>query len=144
VGRGVEEEEGVGVGGEVEGGREGEDVELWEDGRKVGEVLGGCRIVPVLIPRLCAQKIRSRFLATPDKSATLESLVENEKNEKKRVATEGLLWLIRYVPYLPAFEMDCVDDEIVVEDSSLRRLHSRGVRRTKLRNSLRVSRRATA
>lgn len=25
----------------------------------------------------------------------MESLVENEKNEKKRVATEGLLWLLR-------------------------------------------------
>ncbi|KAM0751326.1 glycolipid transfer protein [Meredithblackwellia eburnea MCA 4105] len=40
-------------------------------------------------------KIRTRFLATPDKSATLESLVENEKGEKKRTATEGLLWLLR-------------------------------------------------
>lgn len=43
------------------------------------------------------QKIRARFLATPDKSATLESLVVNEQGEKKRIATEGLLWLIRYV-----------------------------------------------
>ncbi|KAK4700463.1 hypothetical protein P7C70_g5785, partial [Phenoliferia sp. Uapishka_3] len=40
-------------------------------------------------------KIRARFLATPDKSATLEQLVENEKGEKKRTATEGLLWLLR-------------------------------------------------
>ncbi|KAL8287466.1 hypothetical protein RQP46_003324 [Phenoliferia psychrophenolica] len=40
-------------------------------------------------------KIRTRFLATPDKSATLEDLVENEKTEKKRTATEGLLWLLR-------------------------------------------------
>ena len=42
-----------------------------------------------------SQKIRARFLATPDKSATLESLLENEKGEKKRTATEGLLWLTR-------------------------------------------------
>jgi len=28
-------------------------------------------------------------------SDTLEKLVENEKGEKKRVATEGLLWLLR-------------------------------------------------
>ncbi|KAM0792298.1 hypothetical protein ACM66B_004987 [Microbotryomycetes sp. NB124-2] len=41
------------------------------------------------------KKIRDRFLATPDKSATLESLMENEKGEKKKTATEGLLWLIR-------------------------------------------------
>lgn len=41
------------------------------------------------------QKIRARYLAAPDKSPTLELLVENEKDEKKRTATEGLLWLIR-------------------------------------------------
>ncbi|KAK4058847.1 hypothetical protein OIO90_000293 [Microbotryomycetes sp. JL221] len=41
------------------------------------------------------KKIRDRYLATPDKSATLESLMENEKGEKKKTATEGLLWLIR-------------------------------------------------
>jgi hypothetical protein len=28
-------------------------------------------------------------------SDTLEKLVENEKGEKKRTATEGLLWLLR-------------------------------------------------
>lgn len=44
------------------------------------------------------QKIRTRYLATPDKSATLESLMEHEKTEKKKTATEGLLWLIRCVP----------------------------------------------
>ena len=31
----------------------------------------------------------------PDKSATLEALVMNEKGEKKRTATEGLMWLLR-------------------------------------------------
>lgn len=41
------------------------------------------------------KKIRARYLAAPDKSPTLELLVENEKDEKKRTATEGLLWLIR-------------------------------------------------
>ncbi|KIK09835.1 hypothetical protein K443DRAFT_671151 [Laccaria amethystina LaAM-08-1] len=40
-------------------------------------------------------KVRTRYLATPEKSATLEKLVENEKDEKKRTATEGLLWLLR-------------------------------------------------
>jgi len=40
-------------------------------------------------------KVRTRYEATPALSATLESLVENEKGEKKRTATEGLLWLLR-------------------------------------------------
>ncbi|KAF8326849.1 glycolipid transfer protein domain-containing protein [Cantharellus anzutake] len=40
-------------------------------------------------------KVRTRYLAAPTISATLESLVENEKGEKKRTATEGLLWLLR-------------------------------------------------
>jgi len=40
-------------------------------------------------------KVRARYEATPTLSATLELLVENEKNEKKRTATEGLLWLLR-------------------------------------------------
>ena len=31
----------------------------------------------------------------PAQSGTLELLVESEKNEKKRTATEGLLWLLR-------------------------------------------------
>ena len=41
------------------------------------------------------QKVRARYDAAPSKSATLELLVENEKGEKKRTATEGLLWLLR-------------------------------------------------
>ncbi|KAJ3509027.1 hypothetical protein NLJ89_g5437 [Agrocybe chaxingu] len=40
-------------------------------------------------------KVRARYDAAPTLSSTLESLVENEKGEKKRVATEGLLWLLR-------------------------------------------------
>ncbi|KAH8916543.1 glycolipid transfer protein, partial [Atractiella rhizophila] len=41
------------------------------------------------------QKIRARQAAAPAESGTLESLVENEKGEKKRTATEGLMWLLR-------------------------------------------------
>ena len=53
---------------------------------------------PLLCSRLGpVQKIRARYLAAPAQSATLEALVENEKGEKKRTATEGLLWLIRCV-----------------------------------------------
>ncbi|KAF8070796.1 glycolipid transfer protein domain-containing protein [Lyophyllum atratum] len=40
-------------------------------------------------------KVRARYDAVPAQSATLEELVENEKTEKKRTATEGLLWLLR-------------------------------------------------
>ena len=39
--------------------------------------------------------MNARYEATPDKSATLEQLVLNEKGEKKRTATEGLMWLLR-------------------------------------------------
>ncbi|KAH9839131.1 het-c2 protein [Rhodofomes roseus] len=40
-------------------------------------------------------KVRARYEANPEQSATLEQLVENEKGEKKRTATEGLMWLLR-------------------------------------------------
>lgn len=41
------------------------------------------------------QKVRARYEKTPTLSNTLEKLVENEKGEKKRTATEGLMWLLR-------------------------------------------------
>lgn len=41
------------------------------------------------------QKVRARYDAAPDLSGTLERLVENERGEKKRTATEGLMWLLR-------------------------------------------------
>ncbi|KAJ3563548.1 hypothetical protein NP233_g8871 [Leucocoprinus birnbaumii] len=40
-------------------------------------------------------KVQARYDDAPDKSRTLESLVENEKGEKNRTATQGLLWLLR-------------------------------------------------
>jgi len=40
-------------------------------------------------------KVRARYDKTPTLSDTLEKLVENEKRENKREATEGLLWLLR-------------------------------------------------
>ena len=42
-----------------------------------------------------SQKVRARYDEAPELSGTLEKLVENEKGEKKRKATEGLLWLLR-------------------------------------------------
>ena len=44
---------------------------------------------------ICVQKTRTRYLAEPSKSATLQELVTNEKADKSTTATQGLLWLIR-------------------------------------------------
>lgn len=46
------------------------------------------------------QKIRDRQLAAPTLSETLQDLVLNELKEKKHTATEGLVWLNRYVSSL--------------------------------------------
>jgi hypothetical protein len=47
------------------------------------------------------QKIRDRQLAAPAHSETLQDLALNELKEKKHTATEGLVWLNRYVfPYI--------------------------------------------
>lgn len=43
------------------------------------------------------QKIRDRQLEAPALSGTLQELVANELKEKKHTATEGLVWLNRYV-----------------------------------------------
>ncbi|KAH7890169.1 het-c2 protein [Phlebopus sp. FC_14] len=40
-------------------------------------------------------KVRTRYNSHPTESVTLELLLANEKNEKKRPATEGLMWLLR-------------------------------------------------
>jgi len=40
-------------------------------------------------------KVKARYDAASSQSGTLEQLVENEKGEKKRTATEGLMWLLR-------------------------------------------------
>ncbi|KAG0332327.1 hypothetical protein BG000_010117 [Podila horticola] len=41
------------------------------------------------------KKIRERFLTNPAGNSTLQKLVLAEKAEKKKTATEGLLWLTR-------------------------------------------------
>jgi len=41
------------------------------------------------------KKIKTRYDVDPESNVTLECLVVNEKGEKKRTATEGLLWLKR-------------------------------------------------
>ena len=64
------------------------------------------------------QKIRERQLAAPAESETLQELVINELKTKKHAATEGLVWLVRYVisiqfyilllPSLSADMMACI------------------------------------
>lgn len=54
---------------------------------------------PRLAPRYALirpQKVRDRQLAAPAESETLQALVLNELKSGKHVATEGLVWLIRY------------------------------------------------
>ncbi|KAF9353833.1 hypothetical protein BGX26_008410 [Mortierella sp. AD094] len=41
------------------------------------------------------KKIRERFLTNPEANSTLQKLVKGEQGEKKKTATEGLLWLTR-------------------------------------------------
>ncbi|KAJ9109255.1 hypothetical protein QFC21_000584 [Naganishia friedmannii] len=42
-------------------------------------------------------KVRARFASHAVQSATLEDMVNSEKVEKKKTATEGLMWLLRQV-----------------------------------------------
>lgn len=44
------------------------------------------------------KKLRERQLAAPAESETVQALVLNELKTKKHVATEGLVWLVRYEP----------------------------------------------
>ncbi|KAF1994501.1 glycolipid transfer protein-like protein HET-C2 [Amniculicola lignicola CBS 123094] len=60
------------------------------------DVLGSAAFKPVKSDMLGnIKKIRDRQLAAPTLSETLQDLCLNELKEKKHVATEGLLWLIR-------------------------------------------------
>lgn len=43
------------------------------------------------------QKLRERYNAATAESETLQALVLNELKTKKHTATEGLLWLVRYI-----------------------------------------------
>ncbi|KAG7694144.1 hypothetical protein KL930_002892 [Ogataea haglerorum] len=40
-------------------------------------------------------KVRAKLLAAPDKAGTLQDLILSEANDKKKTATQGLLWLCR-------------------------------------------------
>lgn len=76
------------------------------------DVLGSMAFQPVKSDMLGnVKKVRERQLAAPAESETLQSLVVNELKTKKHVATEGLVWLVRYIqdpllpPFLPPLEL---------------------------------------
>jgi len=48
------------------------------------------------------KKVRTRYLTDESANRTVELLVENEKTEKKRIATEGLVWLNRGLKFTHA------------------------------------------
>ncbi|CAB4404062.1 unnamed protein product [Rhizophagus irregularis] len=57
------------------------------------------------------EKIKNRYEADPAKSPTLEKLVINEQGEKKRTATEGLLWLKRGLEFTSVALRRSINDE---------------------------------
>ncbi|KOS16091.1 het-c2 protein [Malassezia pachydermatis] len=85
------------------------------------------------------KKIRDRLLATgPDLSGTLELLVKNEgqPGDKKRTATEGLMWLLRGLDFTAKAlhrSLDNPTEELSASftaayENSLRKYHSIVVR----------------
>lgn len=47
------------------------------------------------------QKVQERYNKAPAESQTLQDLVRNELKSGQHKATEGLLWLVRYVKHFP-------------------------------------------
>ncbi|KAI7891524.1 glycolipid transfer protein domain-containing protein [Mucor mucedo] len=56
------------------------------------------------------KKIRERFLSNPTANSTLQELLLTESPEKKRVATEGLLWLSRGLDFTAQALRRSLDD----------------------------------
>ncbi|KAH8551021.1 glycolipid transfer protein domain-containing protein [Umbelopsis sp. PMI_123] len=56
------------------------------------------------------KKIRDRFLTNPTANDTLENLTATETPEKKRTATEGLLWLTRGLDFTAKALRRSLDD----------------------------------
>ncbi|KAL7308564.1 hypothetical protein PS15m_011752 [Mucor circinelloides] len=82
------------------------------------------------------KKIRERLLSNPTANATLQDLMATEAPEKKRVATEGLLWLTRGLDFTAQAlrrSMDNPAEELNVSftkayESTLRKHHNMLVR----------------
>ncbi|KFY14978.1 hypothetical protein V492_02300 [Pseudogymnoascus sp. VKM F-4246] len=92
------------------------------------DVLGSVAFQPVKNDMLGnIKKIRDRQLAAPLESETLQELVVNELKTKKHVATEGLIWLVRFLvkpifsaamsacPYRKDFYVKLGDDQEAVQ-----------------------------
>ena len=54
-------------------------------------------------------KIRKRLLAFPAESSTLQDLVNNERGQGKKTASEGLLWLTRGLQFTAQAIRETVD-----------------------------------
>ncbi|KAF7727914.1 hypothetical protein EC973_006913 [Apophysomyces ossiformis] len=82
-------------------------------------------------------KIRARYLANPTANDTLENLTATEAPEKKRVATEGLLWLSRGLDFTEQalrFNLNNPSEELTVSfttsyEETLSKHHNFVVRR---------------
>ncbi|KAI8373610.1 glycolipid transfer protein domain-containing protein [Choanephora cucurbitarum] len=82
------------------------------------------------------KKIRDRYLTNPTANATLQSLMATEAPEKKRVATEGLLWLTRGLDFTAQALRRSIDngsEELAVSftqsyEDTLKKHHSMFVR----------------
>jgi hypothetical protein len=67
------------------------------------DILGSAAFSPVTSDlKGNINKVQARYDAVPTQSATLEELVKNEQGEKKRTATEGLMWLLRGLAFTDA------------------------------------------
>ncbi|CDK29639.1 unnamed protein product [Kuraishia capsulata CBS 1993] len=55
------------------------------------------------------EKIRAKLLSAPDKASTLQDLVLSEAGEKKKTATQGLLWLSRGLQFTAVAMRETVD-----------------------------------
>lgn len=66
-----------------------------------GEILEDIRVRPfraasqAVTNEDASKRVRVRYAAFPEESRTLELLVKNESRERRRLATEALLWLFR-------------------------------------------------
>ncbi|OAD65745.1 hypothetical protein PHYBLDRAFT_175918 [Phycomyces blakesleeanus NRRL 1555(-)] len=78
------------------------------------------------------KRLRLRYESNPEKNDTLEHLLEGESDESKRLATEGLLWLIRALDFTAkglTRSLDNPDEELtysfsVAYETTLRQYHN--------------------
>ncbi|KAI8084186.1 glycolipid transfer protein domain-containing protein [Gilbertella persicaria] len=82
------------------------------------------------------KKIRDRYLTNPSANATLQDLMATEAPEKKRTATEGLLWLTRGLDFTAQAlrrSVDNPEEELTVSftqsyEQTLKKFHNMLVR----------------